>query len=216
MGCILGKVPNNTINDVQPYHENNSITINSMDIKEVDWELYNFNTTLTFSFDNIYTLCRVVDIYDGDTIMCAMVYHNNICKITIRLTGIDTCELKSKDTDVKDKAYEARQYLANLILKDNSYDITVDRYIKRKQLREILTDNICLINVYCGKFDKYGRVLGLLYNKNIMKNEINKIESYNDILVKNKLAYKYVGNTKINENKQLDILNTGMVEIGII
>ena len=213
MGCLLGKT--HSIN-TQPLQENNSITINSMDINEIDWKLYTYDTTSTFNFDKLYTLCRVVDIYDGDTITCAMVINNNVCKITIRLLDIDTCELKSKDNNVKDKAYEARQYLTNLILKDNDVDIVIDRYIKRKQLREILSNNVCLVNAYCGKFDKYGRVLGWIYNKHITQNNNTKLNSYNNILIKNGLAYQYSGNTKIDESKQLEILNIGMVKLGIV
>jgi endonuclease YncB( thermonuclease family) len=172
----------------------------------IDWKQYNYDNVEPFSFNNIYSTCRVIDIYDADTITCAFEFKKDIYKINVRLMGIDSCELKSNNAKVKDKAYEARQFLTNLILKDNNINISVDRYIKRKKLREILTDNVCLINLHCGIFEKYGRTLGYIYNKNITKENSNKINSYNHILIKNKLAYSYTGNTKITENEQLHIL----------
>ena len=57
-------------------------------------------------FDNEYnTIARVVDIYDGDTCTIVMKFNNIYNKFTVRLNGIDTCEMKAKSGDNKKKAY---------------------------------------------------------------------------------------------------------------
>ncbi len=132
---------------------------------------------------------RVVDIYDGDTITCILNIYNGFYKYTVRLMGIDTCELKSKDELQKCKANIAKNRLYNLITCKN---INLGDNIRRARIREILNTDVYLIKLKCVGLDKYGRLLGYLYDKN----NINK--SFNDILVEEKHAYVYFGGTKKN------------------
>jgi endonuclease YncB( thermonuclease family) len=128
--------------------------------------------THKFSLDGIVKLCKVVDIYDGDS--CRVVFKNNniINKWNIRMNGYDSPEirpskkLENRD-EIKKKAIEAKKYLKSLIMNDNQ-----------------------LVYLKCFDFDKYGRLLGEIY---INKNDT---ESVNDLMIKNNYAYEYHGGTK--------------------
>ena len=51
--------------------------------------------TQKFTFQTNGTVfCKIIDIYDGDTINIAMKYNNDIFSFRIRLDGIDSPELK--------------------------------------------------------------------------------------------------------------------------
>jgi endonuclease YncB( thermonuclease family) len=218
MGCILGK---SNSDDIQPFKEKNSVSLNSMEQKEIDWEMYDFNTTSKFSFEGCQYVCRVLDVYDGDTITCALPVCGNVYKFTIRLADIDTCEMRSKNEEVKEKAYEAKQFLLNLILTTNNVHINFDKHISRADTRDMLSNNICLVNIYCSTFDKYGRLLAWVFPKNndyTLGDDIvnNKLSSFNNRLISNKLAYHYEGNTKIDESRQLEILNLGAINLDMV
>lgn len=212
MGCILGKLNSD---DIQPFKEKNSVSLSSMEQKDIDWEMYDFKTTSKFSFDGQQFECRVLDVYDGDTITCALPVCGNVYKFTIRLADIDTCEMRSKNVEVKEKAYEAKQFLLNLILTTNNVHINFDKHISRADTKDMLSSNICLVNIYCSTFDKYGRLLAWIFPKNT-DNIDNKLSSFNNRMISNKLAYHYEGNTKIDESRQLEILNLGAINLDMV
>lgn len=128
--------------------------------------------TPTFSLEGKTKLCKVVDIYDGDSIRVVFKDNNIINKWSIRMTGYDSPEmrpskkLENRD-EIKKKALEARNYLRSMIMNDNQ-----------------------LVYLKCGGFDKYGRLLGSIY--------INKTDtkSVNDLMITNNYAYEYHGGTK--------------------
>lgn len=128
------------------------------------------NNIKLFSLEGELKLCKVVDIYDGDT--CKIVFELNNClyKWNIRMAGYDSPEIRiSKDDPKREekklKGLEARDYLRNLIL-----------------------DKIVYIK--CGDFDKYGRLLGTIF--------INKKDtiSVNELMINNNFGYIYNGGTK--------------------
>ena len=80
----------------------------------------------------------------------------------IRLDGIDTPELRSSNKKEKQKGIEARDFLKQII--DNR-----------------------IITLHCGKFDKYGRLLGTIYYNNV---------NINDKMISTKHAVAYDGGTK--------------------
>lgn len=152
---------------------------------------YNFENTEEFSLNNLITEARIVDIYDGDTCTCIIPFNNSYYKFNIRLEGIDTFEMKSKDDKQKKLALEAKRRLCCLI--SNDLD-SIDINITRKELRKLLNEKCYIIKLKCGEFDKYGRLLAYLFdNKCDCQNDE---ESYNYCLIKEKLAYAYDGGTK--------------------
>jgi endonuclease YncB( thermonuclease family) len=93
----------------------------------------------TLSGKNFVGKC--VHVYDGDTVhvvFSTAEINSGVYKWVIRLTGIDTPEMKSKNQVEKDAALRARDYLRGEIL-----------------------DKIVIVE--CGEFDKYGRLLGKIH-----------------------------------------------------
>ena len=129
-------------------------------------------TTPVFTLEGDMKLCKVVDIYDGDTIKVVFMDNNRINKWNIRMEGYDSPEmrpsrkLENRD-EIKKKAIEAKNYLKSLIMNENQ-----------------------LVYLKCGKFDKYGRLLGYVYIKE------DDTESVNEMMIKNNHAYEYHGGTK--------------------
>ena len=119
-----------------------------------------------FTFDGYKTRGTVVYIYDGDTvhIVLPLKETKQMVKIKTRLDGIDTPELRVQEQKIKALAAKAR-------------------------LIEILKETYNVVQVECGKFDKYGRVLVTLYSSKYEK-------SINQMLIDEGHAYEYHGKTK--------------------
>jgi endonuclease YncB( thermonuclease family) len=115
------------------------------------------SNTDAFSFEGKEFLCKCVGVYDGDTVTVVFKPFENepIYRYSIRLSGIDTPEIRTKNPDEKKKGLEVRDILRNEIL---------DK----------------LITIKCGKFDKYGRLLAdIIYKgENINKWLISKGLAY--------------------------------------
>lgn len=152
-------------------------------IHECDYE-----NTPSFSLENNIYVAKVVDIYDGDTVTCAINIFGKYYKFNVRLSGIDTCEMQSKN---REKALEARMRLFDLVTGNKG--VVFDRNLPRKNLRDKLKQSKCLVWIRCGPFDKYGRLLGWLYDYEDLEME----NSFNNVLVNEKLAYPYFGDKKL-------------------
>ena len=129
--------------------------------------------TQKFTLDGCVKLCKVVDIYDGDT--CRVVFNHNgqINKWNIRMNGYDSPEMRPSRSlpnrdEIKAKAKESKAYLKSLIASNDEQ----------------------LVYLKCGKFDKYGRLLGTIF-----VNQFD-LESVNNLMIKNGYAYEYHGGTK--------------------
>ena len=155
----------------------------------MNWSAYNYNTTQTFTLKGLETYGRVVQIHDGDTMTIILPFANNFYKFSVRLAGIDTCEVSSKTELNKTLANMAKKRLVNLVTTTSDIDI-----------KKYLLDNIALVYVRCLEFDKFGRVL-------VIVSKDKGSESFSDILIKEKLAYAYDGKKKLSEEQQIDILS---------
>ena len=78
------------------------------------WENYD-NTTKIFSFKGQKIKCKVVSVYDGDTMKVVFPLNNKMYKWNCRLLGIDTPELRTKDKHEKDLAKIAKENLMKLV-----------------------------------------------------------------------------------------------------
>jgi endonuclease YncB( thermonuclease family) len=111
----------------------------------------NINQIKKFSFDNYETIIKIIKVIDGDTISAIFKFKDEFYKYNFRINGIDTAEIHSKNENEKKFAYEAKNYLNNLIINKN---------LKAKFLN----------------FDKYGRILINIYldnDESISDNLIN-------------------------------------------
>lgn len=136
-----------------------------------------------FSLDGIKTYCRLIDVYDGDTMTCIIPLFDNLYKFSIRLIGIDTAEIKTKNDQVKLSALDAKNRVISLT--------TNKIFDHNDQFKEYLKNNPIILWIHCYKFDKYGRLLAEVY---LNKNDELHISS---ILIQENLAVPYDGKTKI-------------------
>jgi endonuclease YncB( thermonuclease family) len=112
---------------------------------------------------------EVTSVYDGDTFDCIvdMGFSTSI-KIKVRVHGIDTAEMKSKDPEQKAKAVAARDHLRSRILDKK-------------------------IILHTAALEKYGRWLGVVW----VQDENGECgESLNDEMVRLGHAKPYFGGTK--------------------
>ena len=93
----------------------------------------------TIEFTYPITSGHVIKVYDGDTITIAskMPYENSpLFRFSVRLDGIDTPEIKSKDKNEKALAILARDSLLQLIINKN---VTL-KNVKNEKYGRILAD----------------------------------------------------------------------------
>lgn len=128
---------------------------------EINWDKVN-DSFKELSLENQEKLGKVVSVYDGDTIKIVFPLHDKLYKWNCRLGRVDTPELRTKNELEKKFGYEVRDKLREKILNK-------------------------LVNVKCGDFDKYGRLLTEIYIED---------ESVNQWLIDNEYAFEYDGGTK--------------------
>jgi hypothetical protein len=95
------------------------------------------------------TKARVIKVYDGDTITIATKLQfpdSPLYRFSVRLRGIDSSEMKSKDIVEKENAKKAQAALSNLILH-----------------QEVILSNL--------DNEKYGRILADVHFQDIHINE---------------------------------------------
>lgn len=172
---------------------------------------YNYNNTNFFSLDGISTFCRIVDVLDGDTITVIIPLHNTFYKFIIRLYGIDTCEIKSKNTNIHQKGIDAKNRILSLLCSSNNLkDIDFNSTnFTRKEIKEFFNENFVTAYISCKDFDKFGRTLADVFLLN--ESESDKEKKQNDfiykenslsyILVNEKLAYPYFGDSKLSDEE---------------
>ena len=126
--------------------------------------------TPKFSLKDKFKMCKIVDVYDGDTIRGVFENNGVYNKWTIRMFGYDSPEmrpsrkLENRD-EIKQKAKQSRDYLKSKILGK-------------------------MVFLHCLDFDKYGRVLANIYSEEFGETSIN------DHMVEMNYGYPYFGGTK--------------------
>lgn len=110
----------------------------------------------------------VKDVYDGDTITVdiSLGFHVTMTDIKVRLVGIDTPEIRTKDLNEKEKGLATRDWLR-------------ERILGKKVL------------LHTAKRGKFGRWLGTIWEIEQDKPEFEN--SYNKQLINEGLAKEYWG-----------------------
>lgn len=104
----------------------------------------------------------VIKVYDGDTITVVVNipwYSRKAYKFNVRLYGIDCPEMRTKDTDEKEIAIKAKQFvetlcnhktveLQNIQLGKYAKRIVADVIIDEKNISHMLLDNNLAVNYY--------------------------------------------------------------------
>jgi endonuclease YncB( thermonuclease family) len=150
-------------------------------------------STPELSINGLKSYGRLIDVYDGDTIKVILPTFDSYYKFTIRLNGIDTCEIKSKDKILQDNAIKARDRVFELL--------TNNKINTKNDIKNLLESEVYLVWVECVNKDKYGRILANIYKDN------NTTKSISEILLEEKLAYKYEGKKKLSNDNIKEELN---------
>lgn len=129
----------------------------------IDWDKIDDNVK-EFGFDGETKEAKVVSVYDGDTVKVVFPVLRKIYKFNCRINGVDTPEIRTRDKDEKE------------------YGLKVRDELRKKILNKV-------VDIHCGDFDKYGRLLIDIQCK-------NDKENISQWLVKNNYAFAYDGGTK--------------------
>jgi micrococcal nuclease len=121
------------------------------------------------TLDGIICECKVVSVYDADTVTVALNWNGVYYKIRCRLLGIDSAEKRTKNLEEKKVALKATEWVASNIENKNIW-------------------------IKCNKWGKYGgRMLGTLY---LNKEDLDNDNSFNEQIIQEGYAYSYNGKKK--------------------
>lgn len=131
----------------------------------------NLSDIPNFSFEgHFYKAVRLAKIFDGDTItiVAAAGKNRELCKLKCRISGLDACEIRGEDAE---HGKLARKELVSRLACEVDPE---DKYNEK-----FFSEHVCTVDILCGKFDKYGRVLvdvapvgGEYINKSICEESI--------------------------------------------
>ena len=147
-------------------------------IKQKLLKCTNENTEF-YKFNNKKFYCKVIDIYDGDTITIAIRLNKKIYKHKVRMFGYDSPEMRPLKNNV-------------------DRDIIIAKAKKAKKvLSELIMDKIVVIHIQKGTWDKYGRLLGVIYIKVIQGVGLRAYNlNVNKYMIDNNYGYIYYGGAK--------------------
>jgi len=147
------------------------------------------DTVTEFTLDGLKTIGKVVEVYDGDTCKIALINDNKIMKFACRLNFIDCPEMKPLKSKV-DRQIEIKEALKarnRLIQLSTNCNCELNNDLTKKEVKLLLKNNTKIIQIQCFKFDKYGRLLIVIFNGENTINDMLKNEGY---------AKVYEGKTK--------------------
>ncbi len=133
--------------------------------------------------------CKVLDAYDADTCRVALpMADGTLAKFTLRLIGIDAPERKpAKNSELHDlekaAAMRCRAKFLTMVTEPGVFNID----FKEAQARKGCGESKKILRLEGHMFDKYGRILAKLYDKDLC---------INDELVKNGWVRRYDGSTR--------------------
>lgn len=167
----------------------------SKDQAKQDFQAHGYETP-EFSLLGTKTWARVVYVYDGDSPTLVLPLLGKMYRFATRMYGIDTSEIKSKDATNKDRALKAKHRLIELITGKTA---PVPLGASKKEIKALFAQETHVAWVECLDMDKYGRILVKI------KASPEEEKTFADILVEEKLAYPYFGETKLSEAQQATI-----------
>jgi endonuclease YncB( thermonuclease family) len=98
-----------------------------------------------FSLENNKVLCKIVDVYDGDSVKAVFYTFGKLHKWSVRLKGINTPELRP-----------SRKL-------ENRNEIIQHAKESRDHLKKLFEENNNLVYILCDDFGKYGRLIGTFF-----------------------------------------------------
>jgi endonuclease YncB( thermonuclease family) len=113
----------------------------------------NTNTN-KFRFDGQTKYCKVLDVYDGDTITVGIILDTKPYRVKVRLLGYDSPEIKPR---------------LNIVNREEEIHKAVEA---REVLKSIILNKIAKLKISIKSWDKYGRLLATLYIQSNNENNI--------------------------------------------
>jgi endonuclease YncB( thermonuclease family) len=135
-----------------------------------------FSDLKLFTFDKITTKCRIVDVYDGDTVTIVFYYNEYPIKTKFRMFGYDSPEIKPK------------KITPNYEMHKSAGKIAKER-LSEKILNKVLW--VCF-----EEEEKYGRAMGTLFEISDENKFAGNEKSINVWMVDNGFGKKYDGGKK--------------------
>jgi endonuclease YncB( thermonuclease family) len=120
-----------------------------------------------FTLDKRVFDSKIVRVYDGDTCFAVFKLDKEYVKFKIRMEGYDSPEMKPA-LDSKNRECEKKSAQRS-----------------KEELEKRVLNKI--VKLHCGKWDKYGRLLGTIFIDNI---------NINEYMINNGFGYVYGGGTK--------------------
>lgn len=104
---------------------------------------------------------RLVDVYDADTLTCVVeVSKGTFQRTTVRLLGIDVCEMTSKLPKALAVATKARDTVVTHLTNDAVHPDGADR----ASVRGMLQSDVYIVGLaFANRPDKYGRLLAIVH-----------------------------------------------------
>ena len=115
---------------------------------------------------------KVISVYDGDTCTVVLRLHGKFVKFRVRMLGYDSPEMKPP------------------LNTPNRVNVVESAKVAKLELEKLILNKI--VQIDCGDWDKYGRLLGKIYVGHKM--------CVNDYMLENGFGYKYDGGTKEKPN----------------
>ena len=147
-----------------------------------------FDDEKQFSFRGLYVPAKVVYVYDGDTLYFQFFYQKKLTQLCSRMLGYDSPEMIPKknvlfrEEEIR-KAILARNRMIQLV----SGIKLDDRKYSKDEIKTLLATGRKLVMVRLGEFDKYGRILATLYDKDF---------NLNQLMIQEGHGYEYHGGSK--------------------
>ena len=116
--------------------------------------------------------CKVVDVYDGDTVTIVIYNKGGYEKHKLRMYGYDSPEMKPSVSD------------------PNRDEIIAQAKLAKQFIEERVLNEICVFTSM--GYDKYGRLLGHLYTTKYLKKDVH----INALMLAEGHGYAYTGGTK--------------------
>lgn len=165
---------------------------------------YGLRTTKALTLEGLDALARVVSIHDGDTLTAVVPFMGGYYKYSVRVKGVDTCELRSLAPRNRLLAVKARDRLGMLVYSGGQ--CAQDAGTLLEVTNDMLDRDVKLVRLACGPFDKYGRLLAEVLSPNPLSASV----SYGEVLVAERLAYRYDGGKKLTEEEQIQALDPSL------
>ena len=134
---------------------------------------------------------RLLETHDGDTMKVAIVEGGRVRKVTIRVLGVDTPEVRARDPAEKAAGIRARDFVAAWAL---PAQFSVGGAYAEADLKRAYAEEPVMLDVDFAGRDKYGRALGAVYKPGGQT-------SLSDELVAAGHAVAYDGGTKASFSK---------------